>query len=438
MAPESRTRAAEDGSERALLAPSSDRSENDSSSKKEDKPAQPAPAKKPQRANLPHLTGVRTLVAMMILIHHMSPRKPESSISILIMRVDVAVELFMMLSGFMTHYAYGGADTGSFGSLLAFYVRRLARVCVTTQVGMLICLFWWWFGSTPVLTASNAGCLLFLKPWMNPEPDCPDAPGWFIAATIPSWLLYPVVTRRILNGANSKIRIFILCFVTWLVAFGPQLVFLLLNNDWLTWQQVKLTWFWPPSQIADFALGAAVAALLKQVPPPKSAGVLADFCAFVLIAVCAFAPVAETPDDWAGPIFRPGHYMAWDGLSGRLAAPFLAAWIYCSSGGNSWSAKFCSHPLLVTAGAYTLEVYLFQTPLHDLFTWTKEVLWLPQESTEVFFMYVFLLWVLCVMFVDLLAAPADKWLRGATESWTGKPMSYFFSGRDSYEPVADL
>lgn len=400
-----------------------------------------APAARPKRAErqqLPQLTGVRTLVATWILMHHMAPQKPASGISIFVMRVDVAVEMFFMLSGFMTHYAYGDKDfTSSAGSLISFYVRRLARVCLTTQAGMLFCIFWWWFGGKEVLTLHSLSCLTFTRTWYDPEPDCPDAPGWFVAALIPSWILYPIVTRRVLMDNSSSPRSLLrLCGILWLAAIGPGVVMIILQGDWMSWQQIKLTWFWPPSQIADFALGAAVAALLQAAPPAKSTGVYADVIFVFVLAVCIFLPVAETPDDWTGPIFRPGHYMAWDGLLARLSAPFLAAWIYYSSSGDCISARFMSHSILVPAGAYTLEVYLFQTPLHDLFTWTKEVMWLPEASTEVFVMYMFLLWVVSVMFVDLLATPADKWLRGATNEWTDKPLSYFFGQSASYVSVA--
>merc|ERR1712007_248718 len=113
-------------------------------------------------------------------------------------------------------------------------------------------------------------------------------------------------------------------------------------------------------------------------------------------------------------------------MGGRLASPLLALWIYCICGVNTGSvtAQFLSHGLLVSAGAYTLEVYVLQTPLHALFIWTESTLWLPAESTEVFVLYIWLLWVLCVIFVDKCATPADKWLRDVTSDWADQPLSH--------------
>mmetsp|Transcript_87011 Transcript_87011/g.243974 ORF Transcript_87011/g.243974 Transcript_87011/m.243974 type:complete len:436 (+) Transcript_87011:90-1397(+) len=393
------------------------------------------------RVRLDHLTGVKTLLAIWIVMHHMSSREPESAVSIFTMRVDVAVEAFVMLSGFMTHYAYGEKDaTSSPGTLLCFYVRRLARVGLTTQFAMLCSLFWWWFGAKDYLTLKVLGCLTFVKPWLDPEPNCPNAPTWFIAATIPSWLLYPLVTRPILDAKKAKESpqtLLTYCGVLWLVSLAPQLVLIVLQGDWLTWAQVKYTWFWPPAQLADFAFGACVAALIKSSPPPKSAGKLADALIMVLFLICFFFPVAETPEGWEGPVFRPGHYMAWDGLSARIASPLIAAWIYCSACNNSYIGQFFSNTVLVALGAYNLEIYLFQTPVHDLFTWTKDALWLPTESMEVFMLYIFLLNVASAMWVDMLAAPADKWLKGVTAEWECKPLSHFFGQRQAYVTVQD-
>jgi len=392
-----------------------------------------ASSERERRAKKPHLTGVRTLVAMWIVCHHMATQRPASSISVFTMRVDVAVELFMMLSGFMTHYAYGDVDNmSSAGSLLCFYVRRLARVCITAQLAMLCCVFWLWYGNEPAFTAKTASCMLFLRPWYEPEPDCPDAPMWFVAALIPSWLLYPLITRRVLSfdGLSSPRALVMVCGALWLAALGPALVIIGSQGHWLTWSQVKFTWFWPPAQLADFALGSAVAALVVKAPPRPSLAKLGDVALATTMLACLLVPISQKPVSWTGPLFRPGHYIGWDALSARLASPLLAVWIYCSSGDDgSVTAKFLSHGLFVSAGAYTLEVYLLQTPLHALFIWTERELWLPAASTEVFVMYLWLLWILCVIFVDKVAAPADKWLRNTTATWVDQPLSYFFRPR---------
>jgi peptidoglycan/LPS O-acetylase OafA/YrhL len=378
------------------------------------------------RALIPHLTGVRTLLAMWIVCHHMAPKAVASSFSAFTMRVDVAVEFFVMLSGFVTHHAYGDKDlTSSVGSLASFYARRLARVVLTTQLSMGLSLFWWAWGGKPllsILNRSTLSCLLFVKTWFDPEPDCPNGPTWFVAALLPSWLIYPLITRRVLDRLDSPHGLGLLCVALWLAAIGPQLAMVLWDGDWLTWNEVKQTWFWPPAQLADFALGAGVSALTQRVPPSILAGRIADALVTLVLVVCLLCPVAPTPSGWDGPVFRPGHYIAWDALSGRLAAPALGVFLYGSVSGGCSTARLLAHPALVALGVYALEVYLLQTPVHDLFVWCKDVLHLPQESIEVFILYLLVLWSLSAVYVHNLADPANKWLRRATEDWPTVPF----------------
>eukprot|EP00929_Paragymnodinium_shiwhaense_P081082 TRINITY_DN42359_c0_g1_i1.p1 TRINITY_DN42359_c0_g1~~TRINITY_DN42359_c0_g1_i1.p1 ORF type:complete len:452 (-),score=60.17 TRINITY_DN42359_c0_g1_i1:177-1532(-) len=415
-------------------------------------PGFPMPAKpeaspaKPKTVQIPHLTGVRTLIAMWILCHHMAHMEPYSSLDPFVMRVDTAVEFFMILSGFVTQHAYGSKDvTGSFGSLMCFYVRRLTRVCLTTQLAMLWSIAWWLWGASLgaksiawALSLQHIGCLVFVTKWINPLATCPNGPTWFVTALIPSWLVFPLVTQKMLAGpiGQSAGKLVAACVLFWVLAIGPQLLCMSQRQDWMSWEQVGWTWFWPPAQLADFAFGCCLAALVKQAPPPAWAGWLADAAILFVLAVCLTAPVAKTPLDWTGEVFRPGHYIAWDGLEGRLAAPFLAVFIYCScsSGFRGIIARFCTNPAFTSLAPYALEVYLFQTPLHNLFVWCKDTLWLPKSSNEVFVAFVITLWFFCAAFVEWVADPWTKWLRDATEDWNDKPMSYFLR-RSRYSPA---
>ncbi|CAE7301796.1 unnamed protein product [Symbiodinium natans] len=58
----------------------------------------------------------------------MAPREPSWLLDKMLVRVDVCVEFFMLLSGFMTHYVYHSKDIeSSFGSMMAFFARRAFR-----------------------------------------------------------------------------------------------------------------------------------------------------------------------------------------------------------------------------------------------------------------------------------------------------------------------
>ncbi|CAE8608457.1 unnamed protein product, partial [Polarella glacialis] len=83
----------------------------------------------PRAARLSHLDGARTLLSIWIVCHHMAPREPASSLDAMLVRVDVGVEFFMMMSGFLTQHLFGQKEGigSSAGSLASFYTRRLFR-----------------------------------------------------------------------------------------------------------------------------------------------------------------------------------------------------------------------------------------------------------------------------------------------------------------------
>lgn len=415
------------------------------------------PRSLPRSPQLPHFTGARAFAALWIVCHHTAPRKP-SVLDGFVVRVDVAVEYFTLLSGFLTQHAHGlGPDpAASAGSLARFYVRRLSRLLLTAQVATAASMLLRRAAGTNVATLEVLGCFFFVKGWAKPAPSCPDMPTWYVDAIVPCWLLYPVLTRRLLaNAATQPHRCFaLLGAALWLLAIGPGLVAMAASGRWLRWHEVVLFWFWPPTQLADFALGALVAAALQGRAGAGAvgaaagsgraadsrgcgAGAAADSAIAALLLASALLPVPEVPTDWDGPpAWRPGHYVSWEAFTGRLAAPLLATFLYCSGdgGGGSRVAAFLAHPVLVALGSCTLEVYLFQAPLRDLLLWLAppappplQHLWPGLHwSGEVFLAYVVVLWGLAALFAQLVAEPLQRRLQAATEHWEGMPLGWFF------------
>lgn len=235
-------------------------------------------------------------------------------------------------------------------------------------------------------------------------------------ALLPSWIIYPLITKHVMASFSRRPIGHILAFgtVLWLASIGPTLALMAWNHSWLSWKQVQLTWFWPGAQLPDFALGACVALLVQRCPPPPLAGYLADLALAALILACLLVPVPTVPFDWDGPRnWRPGHYMRWEQLSARSSAPLIAAFLYFSSGegSSSLAVRILSHPALVALGAYTLEVYLFQAPLHDAFLELKTSggVWrgLP-EGPEVYVAYLLALWLIAGVFVESVAEPLRR------------------------------
>jgi len=358
-------------------------------------------------------------------------------------RVDVGVEFFMVLSGFITHYVNSeGNPCESGGSLAKFYVRRFCRVVLTAQVTMILMCLYGLIGGSPVPFGRSISCFIFVKAWYDPMPDCPNVATWFVASLIPAWLLYPVFLQPFLARASERPprRLQILTCTAWVASILPMLFLMVANRHWLSWHQVLFTYYWPPAQLADFTLGSCVAALAKKLPPssPRS-GARADAAIGIVLLTCLLMPLPGVPPDWDGPkTWRPGHWMQWEQLSARLASPFLAAFLYFSMKSGSRVAALLSHPSLVSLGEYTLEVYLFQAPVRNLFIWLsppapmwKGLRW----GAEVFVAYLLVLWIVAGVFVEHVSKPVQAKVSSATSAWDGMHLRTLIRP-DSYNDIS--
>ena len=88
-----------------------------------------------KRGDLPSLTGLRFFAAFFILVGHATPMmfkltpNPQLAINITNCFIEVGMELFFVLSGFVIHYNY--ADVGRVPhaqNLARFYIARFARI----------------------------------------------------------------------------------------------------------------------------------------------------------------------------------------------------------------------------------------------------------------------------------------------------------------------
>lgn len=165
---------------------------------------------------------------------------------------------------------------------------------------------------------------------------------------------------------------------------------------------------------------------MRRRPPGKKVGIWGDLVFLLVLVACLLLPVHPVPEDWSGPAhWKPGLYNGWDQLTPRFVAPALLVWIYCSAGEGCATARLLASPALVTLGGYSLEVYLFQTPLREALLWLKVPggpLWpgLPWTN-EVFIAYLLVLWFASGCFVELVVGSVTRRLRQATAALNARP-----------------
>eukprot|EP00928_Gymnodinium_smaydae_P023018 TRINITY_DN19154_c0_g3_i1.p1 TRINITY_DN19154_c0_g3~~TRINITY_DN19154_c0_g3_i1.p1 ORF type:complete len:525 (+),score=96.79 TRINITY_DN19154_c0_g3_i1:78-1652(+) len=385
----------------------------------------------PQRAcsqgrQLEHLTGARCLASTWIVCGHFLPTDHRSgTLATVRYRANAAVNFFIIMSGFITHWAYGSrVVTGSLADIKVFYTRRLGRVVLTTWVAMffgLLCLLvqhrgfdldWW-----HVLR-----CYAFVEPWRDPADWCPNGQTWTIAALLPSWLLYPLTGKAIclLERRGGLAALGLLVVGLYALSVGPWLFVFCWQGNTIHERQGAWSYEWPPAQLTDFALGVAVAeaaAARLRTQAAADAGavstslgeeVAGDCCGSACERLAAAdarpgadvglasrgvpSPSAEPADENAGLLA----FLADAAIAAVVAAVFLvppspsadstlrrrgweplfnhglgicfALFLFCTAAvrsSRSCVARLLSHPGLVAFGAYSFEVYLFQYPWHE-------------------------------------------------------------------------
>ncbi|KAJ1456814.1 hypothetical protein M885DRAFT_563705 [Pelagophyceae sp. CCMP2097] len=140
------------------------------------------------------------------------PRQPGAVKTL--WRSNCAVDYFVVLSGFVTHWASRGAfvstaGDGRFGAAAASWLaRRFGRVLASTYLSMAVavllmsaegdacnCVMMETRQGAPAF-GHVARCAVLMEPWLSPSRWCPNGQVWTVAALAPAWLLYPAIFDR--------------------------------------------------------------------------------------------------------------------------------------------------------------------------------------------------------------------------------------------------
>jgi len=379
---------------------------------------------------LDHLTGIRGILATWVVCGHYLPRMEHGLFNAIACRSWMAVDVFIILSGFVTHWSYSARLKHDVLTIKQYLIKRIAPVVLTTYLAMLLSLCLalynqedWLPGFWPII-----GCFGFVVHWVKPSAWCPAPPSWTIEALIPCWILYPWLRRGIcvVEGRWSKYGLIFGFMFLWVVSFGPVVVIFAVQGFKLHWTQFATDFFWPPSQFADFAMGAIAAALAekkhaegsiqneslvnpsgvqeryavgRQLSPRKCVkSMIPD-----ILCACVIAPflILPWPDNW-GACQRD-----WSAMLNHALAPAHATWMYASSMYEAGGvvAQFLRCKALVALGKYAFEAYLFQWPLCYVF---KCALGVSLLSMEQFMMFFLMLWLLAGIYVEFVAPPLTR------------------------------
>ena len=302
---------------------------------------------------MPALTGLRTVLAILIMLFHFTPPHPNF-LTPLLANAYVFVGFFFLISGFVLAYNY--ADRPIL-HLRSFMVARLSRVYPVYALVLVLSIPFlleeWTAHSRSDFFLGMLLTPLGLQSWYPPLATFWNTVAWTVPAEFFLYLLFPFILlylSRAESLLNTPLKLCAAVLVVWLVGLIPHTIYLLLNPDHVVGNADRFTYgYWialvkysPPSYIWTFTAGVLLARLHKMVE-------FAPRHRFWLAAVA----LAGLGFFFAFAVWRIPYVI----IHGCLLLPLFAMLLLGLAGPNPLAAAFAWRPL-VKIGEATLSLYL--------------------------------------------------------------------------------
>jgi peptidoglycan/LPS O-acetylase OafA/YrhL len=334
-----------------------------------------------RRPNIPALTGLRAVAALLVVLFHYKyivpglGQSPASGARV-IQAGFVGVSLFFVLSGFILAYTYIDDDGSLRGSWKDFLFARFARVYPVYLFALVIALPIFIDISlvhpvgvmklkdtvrTAVLTP------LLLQGWTPKRAWMWNGPGWSLSAEAFFYLLFPSIAVWLAKQSPRRLRVVMLlsCFALLI----PQLIFgasrpggigSVTSSSYGPW--VAFLKFSPLIHLPQFVIGVVTGlAFIARWKVARSTG-------WQTIAVIAAIAV----------ILASSHRIPYLLLQGGLLAPLFALTIYALACGGGIVGRLLAHPVAVGTGEASYALYLIHMPLSWYLTKALQMMGWPR------------------------------------------------------------
>jgi peptidoglycan/LPS O-acetylase OafA/YrhL len=319
----------------------------------------PPPVSKPvisRKPPLPALTGIRTLLAIFIILFHFTP----PHLGLLYPFIDngyVFVGVFFLISGYILTYNY--ADRGSALSKREFWLARFSRLYPVYLLVLLL--------SIPMLqdewhARSHAefwqGIILtpfVLQGWSPSVATFWNTVAWTLTSECVLYLAFPWLIR--LPWPKKPTQLVLLLITMWIIGLIPHSLYLYLNPDHIvgpvdrysSTQLIRFLKYTPLPYICTFLSGVTLGKLQHALVLTRRQRFILSAASLFLVAIFFYTLVLHTP------------YLL---MHGGLMTPVFAALVLGLSGPHPISAVFAWRPLLLIGESsyclYLLHFNVFQ------------------------------------------------------------------------------
>ena len=318
-----------------------------------------APARKPA---LPALSGVRTVLAISIMLFHFTPPHLDW-LHPLLDNSFIFVGCFFLISGFILTYNYG--DRAETLRKRDFWVARFARLYPTYAFVLLL--------SLPMLVAEWkarphgefwAGLVLtplLLQGWSPSLATFWNTVAWTLSADVLLYFAFPyllLLWARRGGWLDRPWRVAGLIAFIWMLGITPHTLYFLLNPDHLPGPADRFTGtYWmrvlkytPPVYLCTFLAGMALAKLHGMLRWSERQRLLAS--GFALLALVLFFYLAAP-------------HIPYVIVHGALLLPLFCLLVLGLSGPNVIASGFALRPLVVL-GETTFALYLLHFNVFEM------------------------------------------------------------------------
>ena len=357
----------------------------------------------------------------------------------LLSRGHVPVCMYIVLSGFITHLAYGSKTFNTAGQACKFYLRRFGRIWLTLYFSFALAVVQRSLTNDLEPVKEYALELLLLHSWASDTWASAKSlnrrylnmVSWTLSTLALAWVLYPAlnaVFRRVPARIGPTLGLMVLFSVT---AIAPALVLFLVRKgqgrgdtpgDLISGEEYIFLYKFPPLRLSEFLLGMASSQLLKLLrvdgkltwPHWQWVGWAS---AAAIVMTTATLPVDP---NWVS-IARlngeanhsPNAHTARVDQEALMMSMFAPAWALVIIAANapvedSSLVRTLRHPVISSIGGYSFAVYLFQCFWY--YSWFEtEASNVPGIAPGIYGAYLpgFLitLWLSAGMWTELVEAP---------------------------------
>ena len=324
----------------------------------------------------------------------------------------MAVSLYIVLSGFVTHLAYHSKSFTTWSSTYNFYLRRFGRIWLTYYFSCFLGLSHQTLFHELLPWRDYVMPLLLLDSWdptarLDAIHPNPNPAGWTLSTLTLAWAAYPAFNaafRRVPTRPAPLVGLMALLSV---VAVAPALVLYLVRasrgaapGEMITRYESLYLYQFPPLRLCEFLLGMASSQLLRvdglmAWPHWQWVG---WSCVTLIFLASAFVP-----SEYLGRVDQEAVFIsvcspAWALVLIAVSAPAEASSL----------VRALRHPVISSIGAYSFAVYLFQ--------WAWYYAWYETESLNIVGIapgivaaylpcYLVTLWLSAALWTELVEAP---------------------------------